>query len=117
MSDFTKEQIEQIHDAYVKAYAHLNGNNPSPQLLIAELTNKPTFEVGQVSMCSNQGEKEWPYVWDDIANLSKSVRPLNQTECGPYPRAMHEYVKKMASNQVCTEAKGVFSQMPEGWDE
>jgi len=132
-NSFTPEQLIRIREAYDKAYAYLHGDNPSGQLLIAELQKpEPRFEDGQV-VYTQYLEDDQPtgdyFVVDsnEPNDVNRSSRPLNQTECGPFPKAMYEALKRVSMRReyghsdetdiLMHLAEQVLSQMPEGWDD
>jgi len=72
MVDFTDQQIQSLNDAWFKLWPTSIGNFDQ---LKEEITRtKSVFKAGEVVMCSNQGEEEWPYIWDERARLDASVR-------------------------------------------
>ena len=122
-----KYTIEEIEAAILKIEVHYQSPENISKKLIAELTNNPTFEGGQ-AVVANGGL----FYWRNCFVGTKNARPLNQTECGPYPRAMHDALKRFANEDssifdgfgrqkdtdvINNFAKEVLSQMPEGWDQ
>ena len=116
-----KYTIEEI-EAVVYKYGSHNDQNS----IIAELTDKPTFEVGQVVFDPNCGfEGNYFNVGDRCFKRQnrepmKRCRALNQTECGPYVQALVKALKKLQAHNLPRDANyivdTVLSQMPEGWD-